>query len=356
MASTRPIVWFDIKIGSESPRRVVFSLYNDLVPRTAENFRALCTGEKGVGAAGKPLHYKGSMFHRVIKDFMIQGGDFTAGNGTGGESIYGEKFDDEAFPLKHEKPFLLSMANAGPNTNGSQFLSLRSRRHIWTGSTLSLASDKPVKDVVIVDCGQLSHEEYAAYVAEEEQRLKEAGPDEKYEDQPQDCDRDASDPKVALEIAKEIREAANVHFKKGDTKRALTAYRKAVRYLDWCPLSTLDGDNAPLRSEFIAQLTPLLLNAALCAIKNGENDSAVEVTTRVLEGLDDVKDADKAKAYYRRGLARAGMKDEDSAEVDLTAASALTPDKAIIDELAKIRERKKARRDKEKSSYRKMFS
>lgn len=113
--------FFEIKIGDRVVGKILIGLFGGLVPRTVQNFKALCTGEKGQGPSGKPLHYKGTPFHRVISDFMAQGGDTTQGNGFGGESIYGEKFEDENFKLKHDARGLLAMANAGPGTNGSQF-------------------------------------------------------------------------------------------------------------------------------------------------------------------------------------------------------------------------------------------
>nr|BAM13289.1 CYCLOPHILIN 1 [Oryza brachyantha] len=171
---SNPKVFFDMTVGGAPAGRIVMELYAKDVPRTAENFRALCTGEKGIGKSGKPLHYKGSSFHRVIPDFMCQGGDFTRGNGTGGESIYGEKFADEAFKHKHEGEGILSMANAGPNTNGSQFFictvpcSWLDGKHVVFGRVVEgmdvVKSIEKVgsrggstsKPVIISDCGQLS--------------------------------------------------------------------------------------------------------------------------------------------------------------------------------------------------------
>ncbi|KAJ8452695.1 hypothetical protein Cgig2_005031 [Carnegiea gigantea] len=199
-------VFFDIEIDGKPAGRIIMGLFGKTVPKTAgkafiffnkhgiplnsscgidndfsflflfpcvENFRALSTGEKGIGKSGKSLHYKGSTFHRIIPSFMIQGGDFTLGDGRGGESIYGWKFDDENFKLKHTGPGLLSMANAGPNTNGSQFFiitvttSWLDKRHVVFGKVLSgmdvvykieaegTQSGKPKSKVVIADSGEL---------------------------------------------------------------------------------------------------------------------------------------------------------------------------------------------------------
>ncbi|KAI7823694.1 cyclophilin-like domain-containing protein [Kickxella alabastrina] len=169
---TNPIVFFDIKIGGEDAGRIVMELFADKVPRTAENFRQLCTGEYRINNV--PQGYKNSSFHRIIPGFMAQGGDFVKGNGSGRLSIYGDKFADENFELRHTGAGLLSMANSGPDTNGCQFfltlletpwlddkhvvfgkltdglLTLRKIENVPTGP-----DNKPKMPVIISECGEM---------------------------------------------------------------------------------------------------------------------------------------------------------------------------------------------------------
>ena len=170
-----PRVFFEMEIGGKKAGKIVIELFQKVVPKTVENFRCLCTGEKGTGRSGTPLHFKDSSFHRVIPGFMCQGGDFTRGNGTGGEAIYGDKFADEWENgyIKHTVSGLLSMANAGPNTNGSQFFICTVKtphldgKHVVFGQVtdgldvvkafegVGSQSGSCSKPVQIVDCGEL---------------------------------------------------------------------------------------------------------------------------------------------------------------------------------------------------------
>mmetsp|Transcript_59567 Transcript_59567/g.129299 ORF Transcript_59567/g.129299 Transcript_59567/m.129299 type:complete len:173 (-) Transcript_59567:73-591(-) len=172
MAASNPVVYFDVAIAGRPAGRIEITLRADVVPRTAENFRCLCTGEKSTPS--KNLWFKDSIFHRVIPNFMLQGGDFTKANGTGGESIYGAKFADENFVLRHTGPGLLSMANSGPNSNGSQFFITTVEtpwldgKHVVFGSVtdgmeivraieeVGSGSGRTTQKVSIVDCGQLA--------------------------------------------------------------------------------------------------------------------------------------------------------------------------------------------------------
>ncbi|XP_024981332.1 peptidyl-prolyl cis-trans isomerase CYP63 isoform X2 [Cynara cardunculus var. scolymus] len=189
-----PCVFLDLSMDGSPTERIVIELFANVVPRTAENFRALCTGEKGIGSTtGKPLHYKGIIFHRIIKGFMAQGGDFSKQNGTGGESIYGGKFADENFKLDHSGAGMLSMANGGPNTNGSQFFIIFKRqphldgKHVVFGKVvkgmetikkieqLGTSDGKPSGLVKITDCGEVSEDKKNNAVESEKGKRKKSG-------------------------------------------------------------------------------------------------------------------------------------------------------------------------------------
>ncbi|KAF8336448.1 peptidyl-prolyl cis-trans isomerase [Cantharellus anzutake] len=361
--STRPRVYFDISIGERIVGRIVMSLFNDAVPKTAENFRALCTGEKG-----ENLKYEGSGFHRIIKGFMVQGGDFTRHNGTGGESIYGEKFDDEAFAFKHDKPFLLSMANSGKNTNGSQFFITTvptphlDDKHVIFGevivgksvvrameNTPTASGDAPILPVKIAKAGELKPDEDDGTVTYRNPDL----PSSKYEDYPDDeTSIDVQNVEAVINIAREIREDSNSLFKAGKYNEALDQYQKSLRYLDVhfvLPESTSD------------ELTPLLLNISLATLKitplSGERArDIIKHTSRALR-IPDISVQDKGKALYRRALAQSAIDEDEQAEKDLNEASKLVPsDEAIRKELEKIKARKQEKREKQKKAFRGLFS
>ncbi|CAL3967189.1 unnamed protein product [Diplocarpon coronariae] len=365
--SKRSRVFFDISIGNKPQGRVTFELYNDVVPKTAENFRALCTGEKGEGKSGKLLSYKGSSFHRVIKQFMIQGGDFTAGNGTGGESIYGTKFEDENFELKHDKPFLLSMANAGPGTNGSQFFVTTTLtphldgKHVVFGEVLNGKSlirkienlptqpgDKPSKEVLITNCGELTGEEAEAA----DTKAPDATGDP-YEDFPEDQAGEKTAAYI-LEAATALKGFGNTAFKNGDLSVGLDKYQKGLRYLNEDP----DLDNEPPETKKALDALRFTLNSNSALLANKQKDFAEGLRT-ASAALDmvGISDVDKGKALYRRAIAEIGLKDEEAALNDLTEANKLVPgDAAIAKELAAVKKSAAERAKKEKAAYSKFFS
>lgn len=357
---TNPRVFFDVEVGGENVGRIVLELFADVVPKTAENFRALCTGEKGIGpTTGKPLHFKGCPFHRIIKKFMIQGGDFSNQDGTGGESIYGEKFEDENFHYKHDKDFLLSMANAGPNTNGSQFFITTvptphlDGKHVVFGQVLKgngiakmlenvdSKEEKPAKPCVIAECGELKDgDELVAPPLD--------GSGDTHPDFPEDSDVELNDVEKITSIAEDVKRIGNNLFKSQNWETATKKYNKALRYVESCKDVTGD-DN-------IAKLNPIAvscnLNIAACKLKILDFRAAIESCSEALE-----IDPSNTKALYRRAQGWQGLKDYEQALEDLKKGHEFTPDdKAISSEILRVKHRIKEQKEKERAVYAKMFA
>lgn len=361
-------VFFDLTQAGQPKGRIVFKLYDDVVPKTAENFRALCSGEKGNSAkSGKPLHYKGSIFHRVIKDFMCQGGDFTHGTGIGGESIYGEKFEDENFQLTHDKPFLLSMANAGPGTNGSQFFITTvptphlNGKHVVFGEVIQGKSlvrqlercekgegDKPKDDWVIADCGELPSD----YTPETGALADETG--DIYEQVLADDDKvDVNKPESVFEAVEFLKALGTKLLKEGNVERAYEKYIKGTEFLADFQPEDLPEEQIKLKNSLNVSL---YLNASLAALKLKDGKKAVSAATEALT-FDDVDEKSQAKAWFRKGSGYVLLKDEDNAQAAFETALKFSPnDAAVLKGLQDVKQQAKARKEKQKKAFSKFFA
>lgn len=357
-----PRVFFDVDIGGERAGRIVLELFADITPKTAENFRALCTGEKGIGkSTGKPLHFKGCPFHRIIKSFMIQGGDFSNQNGTGGESIYGEKFEDENFHYMHDKVGLLSMANAGPDTNGSQFFittvptSHLDGKHVVFGQVLKglgvvkmlesieTQEDVPEKPCVIAECGE--HKDGDSWGT-----ATSDGSGDTHPDFPEDSDISFKDVEQVLTVAEDLKNIGNTLFKNQDWKAAVKKYGKALRYLELSGVQLEEEEEAQKKLE--PTVVSCYLNTAACKLK-------LQLWQEALDSCNEALDLSETntKALFRRAQAWQGLKDYSQAMMDLKKAQEVSPeDKAIINEMKRVQLKIQEEKEKEKKIYAKMFA
>eukprot|EP01060_Flectonema_neradi_P038547 TRINITY_DN812_c0_g2_i5.p1 TRINITY_DN812_c0_g2~~TRINITY_DN812_c0_g2_i5.p1 ORF type:complete len:387 (+),score=94.19 TRINITY_DN812_c0_g2_i5:84-1163(+) len=352
--------FFDITIGGEAAGRMVFQLFDADAPRTSENFRALCTGEKGPIPEHDEwqIHFKGSKFHRVIPGFMCQGGDFTVGDGTGGWSIFGDKFDDEPFTHSHSRAGLLSMANAGPNTNSSQFFITTqdaphlNGKHVVFGKVLKGMNvlrkiegtptgkfDVPESDVVIANCGTLEDGEDDGVQTDDT---------DKYEDYPQDSEVALTDDEK-LKAAEAIKGLGNEFFKNKNFSAAIEKYQKSIRYLT----SLVPNDNN--KQDIIKARIACCSNISICCLKINKPQDAKAATA---EGLKlEGPDCKNTKLIFRHASALFELGKYGEAKEFATKARELSPeDSGPRDLLSKIAQKASNQKEKESKAYRKWLS
>uniref|UniRef100_A0A182J317 peptidylprolyl isomerase n=1 Tax=Anopheles atroparvus TaxID=41427 RepID=A0A182J317_ANOAO len=338
---SNPLVFFDVKVGQESVGRIVIELRADVVPRTAENFRALCTGEMGFAPdTGTRLHYKGSKFHRIKSLFMSQGGDIVNFNGTNGESIYGETFEDENFTLLHEDG-AVSMANLGkPNTNNSQFFITSGECPHLNGTNVvvgfvirgggiigemerhSTEDGEPTVPIVIENCGQLAPgDDWSVNDTDDEQ--------DKLPPFPEDWERfyDVFPIDEALQYLNAIRSVGNRYFKQNQFVRANRRYKKAERYFNFFSNQFNKQPARMHEPNGVLQQFQLLncLNQAAVQLQLKEYRSVVHACNAAL-----AIDPDNAKALYRRGMAQNELRNYENALNDLGRVLQRIPDDRLV--------------------------
>ncbi|XP_076619620.1 cyclophilin 40 [Colletes latitarsis] len=360
-----PIVFLDIAVESEKVGRVVIELFKDVVPKTAENFRALCTGEKGIGINGKRLHYKGSIFHKVLPQFMIQGGDIINFDGTSGESIYGTQFEDENFKLSHTSGGLLSMVNEGyPNSNSSQFvITISASTHldntnvvfgkvlkgmgvILEVSQVNTLKDVPLEKIHIINCGELK--EGQNWDLEENN-----GTEDVFAPWPEDWDYSMDikklDYKYIMEVIRKIKVSGNNYFSQKNYVDAGKKYKKAIRYYNWMikTVDIPDSSNESVRNTRMA----LLLNLAAVKLKTKKHREVLRLCTEVLQ-----LDKNNNKALFRRSQAYMGLNEYDLGLRDLKQALLVSPNnKDILMEIEKVKKVMNSYLAIEKASCQRMF-
>ncbi|XP_070501232.1 peptidyl-prolyl cis-trans isomerase D [Chironomus tepperi] len=353
--SKNPFVFLDIRIGKEDVGRIVIELRKDVCPRTCENFRLLCTGEKG-------LCYKGSKFHKIIKLCLVQGGDISEkGNGSSGNSIYGKYFEDENFELKHD-PGSISMANCGrPNSNHSQFFITSVEcyhldgtnvvfGHVRKGLSIVCEMEKystddgmPTRDVIISNCGELKADEDWGYCDN----------DITAEDLPPfPCDWDRMHENFTINekisYLNKIKEAGNYFYRNEEYTKSARKYKKLTRYVNHFKDITTDPDEIKTLDTF--QLTNLT-NLAATELKLQDFEDVMYSCSAAIK-----LDPHNKKALYRRGIANIELKNYEMALNDLKNALKLSPsNKAVIKEFKRARKCLLIYRESEKHRYKKMF-
>lgn len=375
-------------MGGEPVGRVVFELFDD-TPLTSANFRALCKGDKPTPEGSVPLTFKDSNIHRIVRNFAIQGGDIVYGDGTGGTSIYGDQFDDENFVHNHAEPFVLSMANAGPNSNKSQFfVTLKGSphldgKHVAFGKVVAGKSvlrqleeldtapgDVPVLPVTITNCGELKRDAklLLPFIGSQDGLTAdkyEEHPDDNFNVGKEEGELNFDDPEQALRVTLEIKAyATEVYKMAGDAESeeeramvlrvALQKYKKALRYV--FELSPDPDSSKKAYDEFQKAKLALHQNMGLVALQLKKYDQVINSTTSALE-MECATSRDRAKALSRRSSAYQGLKKQERAINDLEQAHELLPsDPQISKSLTALKQESEMKEKKQKAQYAKFFS